>query len=115
MRYKLHTGFFAWLLHRLTGLALIFYIFVHLYVLSYIKDPEKFESLMHLSKHPLMKAAEAGLLFLIISHAFNGVRLTLIDIGVPTRYHKAVFWTAAGIGGLIALHGFWFLVLGGAH
>lgn len=114
MRYRLHTGSVAWIIHRFSGIALTLYIFLHLYVLSSLKDPQKFESIMKALDSPLIKLSELGLLFLVAAHSFNGFRLTLLDIGTPTRLHKPLFWLAAVICALILAAGSWPFV-GGLH
>lgn len=105
MRYRQQTGSLAWIIHRVTGIALTLYIFVHLYVLSSLKDPARFESIMGLMKNPFLRLSEIGLFALVISHALNGVRLTLIDLGVQTKFHKILFWCAFCIGSAIFLAG----------
>jgi succinate dehydrogenase cytochrome b subunit len=105
MRYKLRTGSFAWLIHRLTGIALTLYIFLHLYVLAHLKDPAGYASIMKVMQSPLVRLSEAGLLVLVIAHAFNGFRLTLLDLGMPTGMHKRVFWSAFAIGAAITVLG----------
>lgn len=105
MRYKLRTGSFAWLTHRLTGIALTLYIFLHLYVLAHLKDPAGYASIMKVMQQPLVKLSEVGLLALVIAHAFNGFRLTLLDLGMPTGFHKRVFWSAFAIGAAITVVG----------
>lgn len=105
MRYKLRTGSFAWLVHRLTGIALTLYIFLHLYVLSHLKDPEGYASVMKTMQEPLVKLSEAGLLALVVAHAFNGFRLTILDLGMPTGMHRRLFWSAFAIGAVITVLG----------
>ncbi len=112
MRYKLRTGSFAWLTHRLTGIVLALYIFLHLYVLAHLKDPARYASIMKVMQSPLVKLSEAGLLALVIAHAFNGLRLTLLDLGMPTGLHKRVFWSAFAIGAAITVLGGVFIVGG---
>jgi len=105
MRYKPQTGSFAWFTHRLTGVALTLYIFLHLYVLSNLRDPASYEALMRMTRTPLVKLMEAGLLALVISHGLNGLRLTLLDTGVPTKAQKILFWTAFAVGAVIFVAG----------
>lgn len=112
MRYKWQTGSLAWIIHRVTGVALTLYIFLHLYVLSSLKDPAKFESIMGLVKNPFLRLSEIGLLALVVSHALNGVRLTLIDLGAQTKFHRIIFWSAFCIGSAIFLTGS-LLIMGG--
>lgn len=105
MRYRFRTGSFAWLIHRLTGIALTLYIFLHLYVLAHLKNPDGYAAIMEVMQNPLVKVSEAGLLAIVIAHAFNGFRLALVDLGMPTGLHKKVFWYAFGIGASITLLG----------
>jgi succinate dehydrogenase / fumarate reductase cytochrome b subunit len=112
MRYKVQTGSFAWLIQRITGIALTLYIFLHLYVLSHLKDPLLYSSLVETMKHPLIRVSEAGLLGLVIGHAFNGFRLALLDIGVSTGLHKRLFWAFFCIGALLFFYGS-SIILGG--
>ena len=101
MRYKVRTGSFAWFIHRATGVALTLYIFAHLYVLGHLRDPEEYKALLALMENPRVKLGEVGLLALVAAHALNGVRLTLIDLGLPTRLHKPLFAAAVSVGILI--------------
>lgn len=111
LKYKRFAGYLAWAMHRLTGIGLIGYIFVHLYILSHVRDAGEFEKLMSMMRHPLMKMAEIGLLALVLSHALNGIRLTMIDLGMPTKFQKpamaaaAVFFIAAVSMGAFAFLG----------
>lgn len=102
MRYRWHWGSLAWVVHRVTGVLLTFYIFAHLYVLSHLRDPEEFTALMGLMKNPLVKILELGLLALVATHALNGIRLMLIDLGVPSRLQKPLL-AGAVIAGLVIL------------
>ncbi|MBZ0155926.1 MAG: succinate dehydrogenase, cytochrome b556 subunit [Alphaproteobacteria bacterium] len=114
MRYKLRTGSLAWLIHRVTGVALTLYVFLHLYVLSHLRDPEEYEKLMAMMKNPLVKLSEVGLLALVTAHALNGVRVTLLELGLSTRLQKPLFWTAVAVGIVICLAGAR-VFLGGGH
>ncbi|MBI5675011.1 MAG: succinate dehydrogenase, cytochrome b556 subunit [Nitrospirae bacterium] len=112
MRYRLRAGSFAWMIQRISGVALTIYIFFHLYYLSSLRDPVKFELLRKLLDDPFVKFGEAGLLLLVIAHSFNGIRLILLDMGVPTRMQKTLFFIAALTGGIIFFIGSW-PILGG--
>jgi succinate dehydrogenase / fumarate reductase cytochrome b subunit len=105
MRYRLQTGSFSWLVHRVTGVLLTLYIFLHLYVLSQLRDRAAYEAMMAIMRRPLIRLSEAGLLGLVIGHAVNGFRLTLIDAGVSTRLQKRLFWTGFFLGALLFIVG----------
>lgn len=101
MKYKLHTGSIAWLVHRTSGVVLALFIFFHFYVLS-PKAPIKSALMKKIMDHPI---SALFLLLLIIAHSLNGLRLTFIDAGMPTRFHKPVFWTAVVLGTIIFVFG----------
>jgi succinate dehydrogenase / fumarate reductase cytochrome b subunit len=105
MRYKVQTGSFAWFIHRITGIALTFYIFLHLYVLSSLRDPARYEAVMNTMRTPFARLLEAGLLGLVIGHGFNGLRLTLIDMGISTKLQKPLFWAAFAVGAVLFILG----------
>ncbi len=92
-RYGLNTGLFAWILHRLTGLALVLYLLLHLTVLSSLaKGPESFNSLMAKMNILLFKVLEVGLFGVFVFHGLNGIRVIMSDFGMESKYHKNLFW-----------------------
>jgi succinate dehydrogenase / fumarate reductase cytochrome b subunit len=105
MRYRWHTGSVAWLIHRITGILLTLYIFLHLYVLSNLKDPAKYSEMMILMKNPLVVLSEVGLLGLVLAHGLNGLRVTLLELGLASRTQKTLFYAALGLGGVIFIAG----------
>ncbi len=105
MRYRWHTGSTAWLIHRITGVLLTLYIFVHLYVLSHLKDLDSYKKLLQLMENPLVKLSEIGLLALVLAHGLNGIRVTLLELGIPSRKQKRLFWYAVATGILLFVIG----------
>ncbi len=93
LSYYKFTGSWAWILHRLSGLALIFYLSAHVWVISTIsKGPEGFEEVMAVLASPLFKFLEVGLWGVILFHAFNGIRIVLVDFFNGSLYHKKLFF-----------------------
>jgi succinate dehydrogenase / fumarate reductase cytochrome b subunit len=91
-RYRIHAGTFAWILHRLSGLGLIFYLLLHIWVISHLSGGEEsFNGIMHFFGGPLFKLMEIGLVGVIFYHMFNGLRITLIDLGVMVEKQKTLF------------------------
>ena len=88
------TGMWAWMLFRISGLVLVFYLFVHLWVISQgrIGGPESLNSLFEFFDRPLLVFLDLMLVAAVLYHALNGVRIILMDCGVGIRQHKAVFW-----------------------
>jgi len=91
LKYYKHGGSWAWILHRLTGLGLTAYIYLHIYALTSLTQGEKaFDEEMKLFSTPFFKLLEWALFSLVLFHAFNGVRIILVDWANGARYHKKV-------------------------
>jgi len=87
--YKRHSGSWAWILHRITGLGLTAYIFVHIYALTTLtKGEAAFNEEMKLFKTPVFMFLEWLLFSLVIYHSLNGIRIALVDLANGARYHK---------------------------
>ncbi|MFC2041294.1 succinate dehydrogenase, cytochrome b556 subunit [Chloroflexota bacterium] len=91
------VGMWAWLLHRVTGLALLFYIIVFhviLFTTLLLRGEETFHVMLALLMfNPIFKFLNILLLAAFYYHSLNGVRLLLHDIGigVDIRSTKRVF------------------------
>lgn len=91
-RYRIHAGTFAWILHRLSGLGLIFYLLLHIWVIGHLSGGRgSFDGIMRAFGTPMFKALEIGLVGVIFYHMFNGLRITLIDMGVWVERQKQLF------------------------
>jgi succinate dehydrogenase / fumarate reductase cytochrome b subunit len=90
------TGAWAWLLHRLTGVAVLVFLLAHIVDTALIGfGPEVYEHALELYRLPLFKVGEIGLVFAVIYHSVNGVRVIIIDFWEPgTKYHKQLFWAS---------------------
>jgi succinate dehydrogenase / fumarate reductase cytochrome b subunit len=62
----LAPGFVAWLLHRLTGLVLAFYILMISTSEPFVPGPAEFDSIMGLVQHRIAKILEIGLLGVVV-------------------------------------------------
>lgn len=99
LHYRWQTGMIAWMLHRLTGLALVFYIILHIWVVSSLQMGQgAFEATMSTVSVPLFRFLEIGLLFCVIYHALNGIRLIAIDFFGATEKHVVWFYGLGVIG-----------------
>ena len=106
MRYQPRTGFVAWLLMRITGVGIVIFLPIHIWGLQKLQSgPEAFNQYIQLYSHPLFKLGEIALLAGIIFHAFNGIRVMLVDFGTGWRNHKTLLWTAAAIGAVVFIAG----------
>ena len=101
-----YVGNVAFWIQRLTGVALVAYLIVHVHTIRDLQNPEKFDAALKTFGTPLFKLAEIGLLATVILHALNGIRLTMIDMGVELTRQRQWFWYfAVGVGAVLFLAG----------
>ena len=89
-----NEGTVAFILHRLTGLCLVGYIFLHLVVVgsNFIFGGNSFNILMGTFETPLVKVLEIGLINVIAFHIINGLRIIVVDFLTITRTQRVMFW-----------------------
>lgn len=81
LRYKPHPGQWAWLLHRVSGVALTGYLFLHIWALRGLTDGRAaFEAEMDLFTTPIFKFLEWSLFAFVIFHSLNGLRVAIVDL-----------------------------------
>jgi succinate dehydrogenase cytochrome b subunit len=102
-----YSGMLAWLIQRVTGLLLLFYLFLHVQTVHKLSQgPAAFDEAMSFFQKPAFKLLEIALLGTVVLHALNGIRITLVDLGVGHEKQRQLFWLLAlGIGSLIFLAG----------
>jgi succinate dehydrogenase / fumarate reductase cytochrome b subunit len=86
-------------LHRLTGIALVVYLYVHLGVLSMLLVGESaWSDFLGVVTAKGFLAFDVVLLFGLLFHALNGIRLALVGSGVCVPHQRALFWAATVVG-----------------
>ncbi len=77
---RAHPLWLAYILHRLSGLALALFLPVHFWVLALVMtSPERLDAALAITENPLVKLAEFGLVFLLAVHFFGGLRLMALE------------------------------------
>jgi fumarate reductase subunit D len=88
-------AYWAFLVHRISGLALALFLPLHFFVLSQaIRGEAAFDRALAISELPLVKFAEWGLVVLLTLHLVGGIRLILIEFG-PWRGQRSGWITAS--------------------
>lgn len=96
-RARRHPVYWAYLLHRLSGLALAVFLPLHFTMLAQaLEGADGLDRALALTHSPLVKVAEAGLVVLLALHLAGGLRLLLIEFGPWQGPRKN--WIAAGFG-----------------
>ena len=83
------SGSWAFILNRLTGLGLTFYLGLHLVVLNKLaQGPGAYDDFVAFSQSSLIKLGEVVLIAAVLFHGLNGLRLTLHAFGIGVRHQK---------------------------
>ncbi|CAG4933866.1 unnamed protein product [Acidithrix sp. C25] len=77
--YKGKTGQWAFVLHRVTGFLVLMFILLHVIDISTINYPSIYNSIHRLYGNVVLRTFEVGLLFGLLYHALNGLRVIMID------------------------------------
>ena len=78
--YKGHEGQYSWLLHRITGVAIILFLFAHVIDTAVVGwGPEAYNRVASVYHNPIVRALELGLVAAVLFHSYNGIKILLID------------------------------------
>lgn len=78
--YKGHEGQYSWLLHRITGVAIILFLFAHVIDTAVVGwGPEAYNRVVSVYENPLVRLLELGLVAAVLYHSFNGIKIMLLD------------------------------------
>ena len=108
--HRTHTLWVAFLLHRLSGIALGLFLPAHFWVLSYaLNSPETLDGFLHWAETPIVKVAEFGLVFLLAVHMFGGLRLMALEFLPWSSGQKTAAASAIAASTFVAgITRFWF-------
>jgi succinate dehydrogenase / fumarate reductase, cytochrome b subunit len=92
--YRGREGMWSWVLHRITGVGIFFFLLVHVLDTSLIRvSPQAYNAVIGTYKNPLVGLAEIALVAALTFHAFNGLRIILIDFwSKGVKYQRLMFW-----------------------
>jgi fumarate reductase subunit D len=80
-----HAGYWAFLVHRVSGILLTLFLPVHFYALgSTLQGAAAFDALLVWTKQPLVKLAEWGIVVLLAAHLGGGLRVLGLEF-LPWR------------------------------
>lgn len=100
------TGFISFFLRRFTGVALVLYLFTHMWVIGSANlGIEAFDARLNLVQTPFFKLAEIALLAAVVYHAFDGIRLIIVHYFKVTDYRKSLFYAAFAIAAILTIAG----------
>jgi succinate dehydrogenase / fumarate reductase cytochrome b subunit len=78
--YKGKSGQWAFVGHRVSGMLVFFFLLLHIVDVSLINaDPVLYDEVHDLYGNILLRLFEVGLLFALLFHSLNGIRIVLVD------------------------------------
>ena len=97
--YRGNEGMWSWVLHRITGVAIFFFLLVHILDTALIRvSPEAYDAVIGTYKNPVMALGEVALVGAIAYHAYNGLRIILVDMwSWATRHQRQLWWGVLGL------------------
>ncbi len=92
-------GHVAFVLHRVTGLGIILFLLIHVVDTAFAYCcPPLYEHAVELYRSPVFGVGEILLVFAVIYHALNGLRILVFDLWYHEGWEleftrKSVLWT----------------------
>lgn len=97
-------GGLAFILNRVTGLGILFYLYLHLAVLSILLGgPSSWDGFVSVALSPAFLFMDVVLIFGLLAHGLNGVRVALVGFGLVVDRQKALAVAFAVFGAIVLL------------
>ncbi len=97
--YRGREGMWSWVAHRITGVLIFFFLFAHVLDTALVRvSKSSYNTVIDSYKNPVTNFLEYGLTAAIVFHAFNGIRIILVDFWAKgPRYQKRMLWIVVGV------------------
>jgi succinate dehydrogenase / fumarate reductase cytochrome b subunit len=93
----------SWLLHRVTGLAVLLFLLVHIVDIGLLSfGPDVYNEGIALFSTPIVRIISLALIGSVLYHSFNGVRILLIDFWPRGARYQGLLFAAVVILTLVA-------------
>lgn len=111
--YRGGQGMWSWALQRITGVAVFFFLLVHVLDTALVRvSPDAYDLVIASYKTPIVNLMEVGLVGAVLYHALNGIRVVLVDFwGKGPRYQKQMLWGIAAIWLVLMIPGAYFMLI----
>ncbi len=88
----------SWILHRGSGLAVLGFLFLHILDTSLVMfGPNAYNRMAAIYESAFFRPLEVLLMFLVIFHAFNGLRVIVVDLWTRGARYQAQLSTAVWV------------------
>ena len=97
--YRGREGMWTWVLHRITGVMIFFFLFAHVIDTSMVRvSPSAYNTAVETYKNPVVGLMEVGLVAAVVFHALNGIRVILVDFWERgPRYQRQMSYGVVGL------------------
>lgn len=96
-RARNHPAWWAFLVHRISGIALAFFLPAHFLALgTALQGEAALDGFLRWTEQPLVIAAEWGLVILLAAHLAGGLRLLALEFLPWREWQKSLAAVAAG-------------------
>jgi succinate dehydrogenase / fumarate reductase, cytochrome b subunit len=97
--YKGREGQWSWIAHRVTGVAIILFLFAHVVDTALVGwGPDAYNRVVSVYRNPFIRLLELGLVAAVIYHALNGIRIMVIDFWPKANdYNRQLIYTTVGL------------------
>ena len=101
--HRNHPLWYAFIVHRVSGVALALFLPLHFWVLAQaLNSPQRLDEFFSWTDNVAVKLAEMGLVLLLAAHLFGGLRLLALEFLPWTANQKTLAAAAAGVSFLIS-------------
>ncbi len=110
--YRGGEGMWTWVLHRITGVSVFFFLLVHVLDTALVRvSPEAYDLVIASYKTPIVNLLEVGLVGAVLFHALNGLRVILVDFWAKgPRYQRQMTWAIGTVWVLLMVPGTYFMI-----
>ena len=103
-RARSHPAYWAFIVHRVSGLLLTLFLPLHFWALGQaFHGAPGLDGFLAWTQNPLVKFAETGLVLLLAAHMSGGLRLLMVEFLDWRDRHKTLLAAAAGLALVCAL------------
>jgi len=111
--YRGREGMWSWVAHRITGVAVFFFLLVHVLDTALVRvSPHAYDVVIATYKTPVVNLMEVGLVGAVLFHGLNGLRVIAIDFwDKGPKFHRPILWSIVTLWLVLMVPAVYFMLL----